>query len=130
MSGKMMAAFGGIVLMAVAGLDYASASNARLPNDPLSVTAHVLNRFAQAKVATGFSAPAAPTSAEGQLAAANVAADAGVLAAMAETEIDAAASTIEGKVPDPKARTKKGEITVGIGTCAKSGAGKFCSVGD
>jgi hypothetical protein len=153
MSGRITAVFGGIVLMALVGLDYGAAANGRTPDDPLGVTEHVLIRFAQLKQAVGLapaSAPAgggladgavgantavlsgtsAPGSAEGQIGAALAAADAKA-AASAQNEPDPAAAG-KHKDPAPKdrpARKKPGQITVGIGTCAKRSGGKFCSVG-
>jgi len=151
MSGRMVAAFGGIVLMALAGLDYGSAANGRPQGNPLGVTEHVMVRFAQAKVAVGFApAPASTDAATGAAMAAlievdvrlapTMSAEGQIEAALAAAEADAAApppepdgaAAIEGKGPaakDRPARKKPGQITVGVGSCTKSGAGKFCSVG-
>ena len=157
MSGRVTAVFGGIVLMALAGLDYGAAANSRPEGRPLGVAAHVMDRFAQAKAALGFPAPAAPVSSAGRAMAAIQAAldltaeqgypadaampdlaaavgmgDQKAIAAMVEAEFAKVAAGIEGAAPEvaPKpGRARAGKITVGIGTCAKRGAGTFCSVG-
>ena len=157
MSGRVTAVFGGIVLIALAGLDYASAANSRPDGRPLSVTEHVMDRFAQAKAALGFAPNPAPVRSAGRLMAAIGAAldqttepghaadtaapdlaavvaagDPNAIAAMAEGEFAKVAAGIEGVAPEVASkpvRAKPGQITVGIGTCAKRGAGTFCSVG-
>ena len=157
MSGRVTAVFGAIVLVALAGVDYGAAANSRPQGHPLSVAAHVMDRFAQAKAAMGFPAPAAPVSSAGRamvaiqaaldltaeqgypadaampdLAAAVGIGDQKAIAAMAGGAFAKVAAGIEGAAPEvaPKpGRARAGKITVGIGTCAKRGAGTFCSVG-
>lgn len=154
MSGRVTAVFGGIVLIALAGLDYGAAANSRPEGRSLGVAEHVLDRFAQAKMAMGFAPTpaAAPVTSVGQamaaiqstlqpasgetppdLAAAVGSGDPEAMAAAVETEFARVAAEIEGVAPGaaPKpGRSRPGQITVGIGTCAKRGAGTFCSVGD
>lgn len=157
MSGQVTAIFGCIVLAAFAGLDYGAAANRRPEGRPLGVTEHVLTRFAEAKEALGFPAPVAVTTAgqamaaieaalnqtaeQGQpagdaapdLAAAVAAGDLRAVTASAEGEFAKVAAKIDGAAPAtaPKpGHARAGKITLGIGTCAKRGAGKFCSVGD
>ena len=68
MSGRVTAVFGGIVLVALAGLDYGAAANSRPEGRPLGVAEVVMDRFAQAKAAMGFAPPpvSAPVGTAGQ----------------------------------------------------------------
>ena len=155
MSVRVAATLGMIVLLAMGAVDYQAAANARPDGQPLSLTAHIMDRAALASAAMGFAMPAdmAPVTSAGKATAAIEAAlrqaqgtdrpadtFAAIPAPVGEQAVTAAAkrefgkvvAAIDGTEPAPaprKARKEKpGTITVGIGTCAKRGAGKFCSV--
>ena len=153
MSVRVAATFGMIVLLAMGAVDYQAAANARPDGQPLSLPAHIMDRVALAAAAMGFATPpvTGPVTSVGKATAAIEAAllqaqgtdrPADTFAAIptAEQAVTAAAQRKFGKVaaaidrtePEPaprKARkAKPGTITVGIGTCTKDGAGKFCSV--
>ncbi|MGQ0567639.1 MAG: hypothetical protein ACT4OK_21600 [Gemmobacter sp.] len=68
------------------------------------------------------------------LEAAIASGDTQAMGAAVEAEFARVAAELEGAssgaAPKPGRAPRPGTITVGIGTCTKGGAGKFCSVGD
>ena len=130
-SGRVTAVFGGIVLVALGGVDYGAAANARPEGSPLSLTQHIMDRFATARVALGLASPPASAAQSADTAPTDIAAvasgDQKAVLAAAGTEAAKVAAGIEDAPKSGHARARG--ITVGIGSCAKRGAGKFCSVG-